>query len=274
MPSQHEHDEKFGHQLVLEKLFNKNQLIPRLREEFDLPIFKKYFVELGIPVDFGINLMVQIALHKRADVSTMVGVLRKYVDDAQQAANYLMTAALNGILYWEPITRVFIVRFAIPADVQLELDKFQFPLPMVVPPQEVIENTDIGMYLSKGFISLKAMYHHDEDLCLDHINSLNNMKLCINFDTVRMVKNKWRNLDKQKPSETRNDFMKRKKAFEKYDRVTKEVLSLVLMEENSFYLTHQPDKRGRTYCKGYHINYQGTAWNKAVVEFYDKESIE
>jgi DNA-directed RNA polymerase len=43
---------------------------------------------------------------------------------------------------------------------------------------------------------------------------------------------------------------------------------------NEFYLTHRYDKRGRVYCQGYHVTYQGTPWNKAVLELADKEIIE
>jgi DNA-directed RNA polymerase len=49
-----------------------------------------------------------------------------------------------------------------------------------------------------------------------------------------------------------------------------------ILEEygNEFYLTHRYDKRGRVYCQGYHISYQGNAWNKSVIELADKEIIE
>lgn len=89
-----------------------------------------------------------------------------------------------------------------------------------------------------------------------------------------MVKNKWKNLDKPKSGETREDFEKRRKAFLKYDKVAKDVIGLLIQEGNEFYLTHKYDKRGRVYCQGYHVTYQGAAWNKAVIEFADKELID
>ena len=48
-------------------------------------------------------------------------------------------------------------------------------------------------------------------------------------------------------------------------------VKLCLLNGNNFSLNHKYDKRGRTYCQGYHVNYQGTPWNKAVVEFSHKE---
>lgn len=111
------------------------------------------------------------------------------------------------------------------------------------------------------------------DVCLDHINRMNSQRLCINWNVANFVKNEWSSLDKPKEGETRKDFEKRVRAFEKYDRTAKGVMELVTQEGNNFSLAHRYDKRGRTYSSGYHINYQGTSWNKAVVEFADKELV-
>jgi DNA-directed RNA polymerase len=50
-------------------------------------------------------------------------------------------------------------------------------------------------------------------------------------------------------------------------------MDLMFTAGNRFYMTHKYDKRGRTYSQGYHINPQGNDWNKAVIEFADKEVI-
>jgi DNA-directed RNA polymerase len=65
----------------------------------------------------------------------------------------------------------------------------------------------------------------------------------------------------------------RRKAFEKYDQSSKDVMHALMGIRDRFWLTHKYDRRGRTYCVGYHINYQGTSWNKAVVEFANKEEL-
>jgi DNA-directed RNA polymerase len=71
----------------------------------------------------------------------------------------------------------------------------------------------------------------------------------------------------------RAEYKKRAKALDKYDRSSKVVTKQVLSLGNEFYLTHKYDKRGRSYSQGYHINYQGNAWNKAVVCLADKEFV-
>lgn len=271
-----ESDPKVAHQIELERLFNKNQLIPRIRKEFQECAefnFSKYMEECGIPVGFGLDLLVQMALHKRASLSTLIGCLRHHFYYSQDAADMIYKAAQADLVDYSTQLRMFVVKFNISADVQEELDKFQFPLPMVVEPMEVKDNCSTGMLTSGGSIILRNN-HHNDDVCLDHINRMNKVRFVINTDTATMVKNKWRNLDKAKEGETKDDFEKRKKAFEKYDRTAKDVIGLLVKEGNEFHLIHKYDKRGRIYCQGYHVTYQGAPWNKAVIEFADKEVIE
>ena len=60
---------RMTHQLELERLYNKNQLMPRIREEFisckDFS-FVDYMIENNFPVPLGLALLTQLILHKRA----------------------------------------------------------------------------------------------------------------------------------------------------------------------------------------------------------------
>lgn len=265
---------QIAHQIHLEKLYSKNQTIPRINKEFmDEPLIQKHLEENNIPIPFGVSLLTQMALHKRCNLQTLVGTLRHYYDDAQQVVDMILKCVEADLVDWSPVRKEFIVRYTISADVQEELDKYQFPLPMVVRPLPVCENTQTGYVTGKGSIILKRN-HHEDDVCLDHINRMNCIKFVINHDTATMIKNSWRNLDKPKAGETRFEFEKRKRAFDKYDRTAHHVIGEILQHGNEFYLTHKYDKRGRVYCQGYHVNYQGNAWNKAVVELAEKELVQ
>lgn len=264
------------HQIQLEELFSKNQLIPRIMAEFtecEQFDFRPYFTEKGIPEDFGYALLTQMALHKRCDLPTLIGVLRHHCSNDQQVADLLMKAVDADLVDWSHGLQVFIVKFTIAAEVQEELDRFQFPLPMVVEPKEVKHNKQSGYYLNNSSIILKKN-HHEDDVCLDHINRVNRIAFCVNLETAAMVKNQWRNLDRAKEGESKEDFERRKKAFDKYDRTARDVMVKLCQHGNQFYITHRYDKRGRIYAQGYHVNYQGTPWNKAVIEFANKEFIE
>lgn len=265
-----------SHQRELEKLYNKNQTITRIKSEFmDCSQFNfaEYMEAQGIPTGFGMDVMVQMALHKRCQLSTMVGLLNKHFNDVQKTADMLYKCAEADLIDWSPNMNLFIVKVTITDEVQQELDRFQYPLPMVVVPRTVKCNRDTGMLTSGGSLILKNN-HHEDDICLDHINRSNRIKFSINWNVVTMVKNQWRGLDKAKPGETRDDFGRRKKAFEKYDRTAKDVMGIITEHGNEFHLLHKYDKRGRSYCQGYHVNYQGADWNKAAVEFAKKEIVE
>jgi len=264
------------HQVELEKLYNKNQLISRIKAEFtncEEVNFTDIFTQNQIPIDFGYALLVQMALHKRAPLPTIVGVLRSLCETAQEVVQYIIKMCELDLCHWSPVYRQLIVAITISDDVQEELDRFQFPLPMVVEPIEVKSNRDTGYILNRGSIILKKN-HHSDDVCLDHINRMNRIKLTINRDTAKMIKNAWRNLDKPKEGESKEDFQKRKRAFEKYDRTCHDIIDVLTEHGNEFFLTHKYDKRGRIYCQGYHVNYQGAPWNKAVIELAEPEVIQ
>jgi hypothetical protein len=270
------------YQLELEKIFDNNQLFSRVRTAFrnaQAINFKEMMNKHEIPEDFGFDLLAQIAVHKRANVSTLVGCLRHHCDDSQATADLLEQAVKAKLLNYtlretdfQEDCYEFVVIYEIGARLQAELDRFQYPLPMVIPPKILKKNRDSGYLTGKGSVILRDN-HTDEDVCLDHLNRMNQVKLALNLDVAQTIQNKWRNLDKQKSDETYDDFKKRKKAFEKYDRVAKDVLGILTHEKNEIYLTHKYDKRGRTYCQGHHVSYQGTDWNKAIIELAEKELV-
>lgn len=264
------------HQESLEQLYSRCMLMPRLRreftedKEFEFPLYMK---EQGIPEKFGIDLLCQMALHKRAKLEALVGLLRHHFEgNSQRTADMLHLAAKADLVDWSPNLKIFIVKFNISADVQYELDRFQHPLPMVIEPREIKNNLSSG-YLHGSDSVLLRDNHHNDDVCLDHLNRVDKVPLTVNMNTASMIKNQWKNLDKPKVGETRIEFERRKKAFEKYDRTAMDVMALLMQHSDRFWMTHRYDKRGRVYCQGYHVNYQGTPWNKAVCEFADKEHV-
>lgn len=270
-----------AHEIELERLFNKNQTHSRIDREFrecKQFNFAKYMDDNGIPQSFGFDLLVQMVLHKRCDLPTLVGILRKHFKGAnasQQAADMLVVAAKADLVNWSPALEIFIIhdRLNITPDVQAELDRYQFALPMVVPPIPLRTNKSNAHLMGKDGSVILRNNHHDEDVCLDHLNRLNAIKFTLDNDTANMIANTWRNLDKPKNGEKKQDYDKRVRAFNKFDLTAREVMDLITKLGNEFHLTHKYDKRGRTYCQGYHVNYQGAPWNKAVIQLAEKEIV-
>lgn len=260
-------------QIDLENRYAKNHTIPRIKKYFIDSNIYVFLDAINMPRDFGINLMIQMALHKRASIPVLVGLLKKYLnDEAQTTAIYLEKAVDAALIDWDRMSEQCIVRFPIPRELQKELDQFQYPIPCIVPPKKLKTNRDTGYYTITNSAILRNN-HHDEDIYLEHLNRLNSIKLQLNTEVVRLVQNKWKNIDKQKEGETLPEFRRRQKAFRKFDRTSRDVIEALVIQGNQFYLTHKYDKRGRCYSMGYHVNYQGNDWCKAVIELEKGEIV-
>jgi hypothetical protein len=262
----------YAHQAELEKLYDKNKLIPRLRREFLAAGVAEYLERYEIPAPFGFDLLAQMELHKRCDVSTMVGLLRRHLGDSQETADMIRKCVVLDLVDYDIDKLQLVVKHEVTADVRAELERFQYPLPMVVPPRKLRGNKDTGYLTGERSVVLRDN-HTNQDLCLDHLNRANSVAFEINEDVALMVKNQWKGLDKQKSDETWDDFQRRKKAFAKFDRTAKDVMNKLTQLSTRHYLTHRYDFRGRTYCQGYHVNYQGNDWNKAIIQLADKEVV-
>ena len=266
-------------QLHLEQIHFSNQTLSKLRKTFSQPVIIDHLREHGIPLDFGLEFLAQIGLHRRANFKTMFGLLHHHFSEGkdeglQNCADMIEAAIEAGLCNYDPLSREMTVAVAIPADVQAELDKFQYPMPMVCKPKPLSSNRHSAYLTGGSGVILKRYNHHDDDVCLDHLNRLNCVELCLNMDTARMIENTWSNLQRQKDDETRDQYLKKVKAFVKYDTSARDVMQFVFISGNKFHMTHRYDKRGRTYAQGYHINPQGNEWNKAVVEFSTKELVD
>ncbi len=265
-------------QLELEIMYSKYQLIPVLSDEFRQAGIEDTCESLELDVKFTTAALVQMHLFKRCKPAVLIGVLLSYFEKEQDPAQ-ACADAIEELCHKDLIDCVrtengfvLIAKFVITGDVLDRLDKFQYPLPMVEEPQKVSNNRSTGYQTIKGSLILKKN-HHDEDICLDHINRMNAIPLSLNEDVVAFIQNQWRNLDKQKPTETVDEFKQRQKAFAKYDTASRDILQGLIVHGNRFWLTHKYDKRGRTYCQGYHVTYQGNDWNKACIQLADAEPL-
>lgn len=240
-------------QIDLEQLYAKNQTFKAIKDDFCERGFDVAFDEIDIPRDFGVDLLVQMELHKQALPETLIGILWKHFKDEdnpfQACADMLYKAAENNVVDYGLFGDRFSVRFEISAEARKRIDTYQYPLPMIEPPTTVWKNTQTGYRTLNGSMILKKN-HHEEDICLDHINRVNSIPLKINADILAFVENRWKNIDKRKPNESFEDFKKRRKAFDKFCENSADVIKALMMLNDRFWLTHKYDKRGRTYCQG------------------------
>ena len=104
---------------------------------------------------------------------------------------------------------------------------------------------------------------HDKDVCVDHINKMNSIPLTLEYRVITELEETSKAvIEYQEQLEQWEDF--KQKSLETYSEAAR---------KNEFYLLHNMDTRGRCYCDGYYINYQGSSFKKAIVQLHDKEIV-
>jgi hypothetical protein len=107
--------------------------------------------------------------------------------------------------------------------------------------------------------------HHEENVCLSHLNRMNHIPFTLSEPLLREMN--------EKPTfvfelEGQEEQWKnyRLESLHKYVEAIQKL-------DNKFYLRHYWDTRGRCYALSYHMSTQGTSYKKAIVQFYDKEIV-
>jgi hypothetical protein len=153
----------------------------------------------------------------------------------------------------------------LPDDLVQFIEESQFLPPMVCEPLELTHNFSSGYLTHNSSLILGSGNHHDGDLCLDVLNLCNSVPLQLDTQFLSTVEeNPTFALDDQDKVEDWKRFKEHSYMF----------YELMANNGNRFHFTHNPDKRGRLYCHGYHLSTQGTAFKKAMIEFAEEELVE
>ena len=253
----------------LEELFSKHQLLPVLRDQFKEMGDDQLVAEPAMATE----ALAQIYLHRQADVPTMVGILSPKFGTPQEVADKLLLLCEIDYLDFQKSSQKFIVKFDVSEDVQEMLDRYQYPLPMVVPPKPVKENWHTGYMTIKGSVVLNGSeYFDDKDMCLDHLNRANSVALSLNMDVVYSEEGKYIRPTRN-PGEDFTDFRKRQKQADVFYATSVDVMETIDSLSDQLFLTHKFDRRGRCYASGFHVNSQGDDYRKAVLQLANKEVI-
>lgn len=254
----------------LELLYSKYQLLPVLRDEFKT-VAEHYPDEEMQP--FITDVLTHMSLHRQADAETLVGILSPKYGDPQTVADQLvLLAELDYVDIEETIDGwKFMVKFDVSADVHEMLNKYQFPLPMLVHPKRLTRNFDTGYLTILNPVILNGSdYFDDKDVCLDHLNRMNHVALEVNMEVVRSEEGQFISPTRE-DDEDFKEFQKRQKQAVKFYETTVDVMNTLNALGGEFYLTHRFDRRGRCYASGYHISTQADDYRKAMLVLHRKE---
>lgn len=146
------------------------------------------------------------------------------------------------------------------------IEQAKFLPPMVCPPNIIKSNHDCGYLTFKKHLILKGYNQHNDDVCIDSINLLNQVPYSLDIELLKSIEEE---LTPGKGKKEITDLEKRKEDFDTLVLKTNDVCIDLIHAGNKFYFTHHPDARGRTYCRGYHCSYQGNSYRKAMLNFAD-----
>lgn len=147
--------------------------------------------------------------------------------------------------------------------------------PMIVKPETLEQNTDSPFRsIKKDHNILGYFNRHDLEVSLDVINTQNAIPLKLNQAVLAYKKPFHREVLTEREEallEPDDCYELEKRNWETYLE-QQEAIVKILPER--FYLTTKADKRGRLYCQGYHLNYQGNQYDKALIDLKTSCSFE
>ena len=141
----------------------------------------------------------------------------------------------------------------------------QYLPPMVCAPRTLTQNWQSAYLTHNDSLILGKGNHHDGDICLDVLNLQNQIPLRLSVEFLKTLE--------EEPTFVR-DTPEKAQQWQAFKETSYHFYTLMVKQGNQFYITNKVDKRGRMYCQGYHISYQGTAFKKAMVELAEGEYLE
>lgn len=145
------------------------------------------------------------------------------------------------------------------------IENSQYLPPMVCEPLPLVHNHSSGYLTHNDSLILGSGNHHDGDITLDVLNTINKVAFKLDLEFLSKVEEEPTfELDNQEKVDQWRRFKTQSYRF----------YSLMQQQGNRFYFNNKVDKRGRVYACGYHINPQGTSFKKAMLELAKEELVE
>ena len=174
---------------------------------------------------------------------------------------------------------IVISRVELDSEVTQYADNALYLPPLIIKPRKVRSNRDSGYITQRGESLILGFYenHHDDNICLDVLNTLNSNEYELDTDFINQYEEQWHReeLSQQEYEELshadREIYNMDAKTWKKFQEQGKFFQTLMIHHGNSFYLCNKVDKRGRIYSSGYHVNVQGSSFKKAMVNFKHHE---
>ena len=221
-------------------------------------------------------LVIILPIKGYISIQTVVGKLAGYLDypdpwdSIKTAAEIIAVVAKSDLYSLIPARNSESGSIQVISNYTLEdktislLDKMMYLPPLLCKPPKITKNYQSAYLTKDESLILGKGNHHEDPLALDAINIANSIPLSLDLEILKIEETS------KKPLDTED----KKLSFEKMRDQSKTVYKDIVNSGNKFYLSWRPDKRGRIYSSGYHINIQSSEYKKALINLADKEVIE
>lgn len=222
-----------------------------------------------------LDLLVGVAYCQREELFTSVSAqLAGRVGFSDKAESIQTVAELLAILCYtdafdickatKSASLVIINRMPLTERLRGFIADSQYLPPMVCEPEILKHNHSSGYLTHNDSLLLGKGNHHDGDLCLDVLNTQNQVALKLSIEFLCTVE--------EEPT-FELDSAEKIDQWGEYKRQSYQLYHLLVTQGNKFWLTHKVDKRGRIYAQGYHITTQGSSFKKASIELAHEEIV-
>lgn len=160
---------------------------------------------------------------------------------------------------------MLVSRIPLPQKLIRFIENSQYLPPMVCEPLELTHNHSSGYLTHNDSLILGSGNHHDGDICLDVLNTMNKVAFKLDLEFLSTVE--------EEPT-FELDTQDKLDNWLRFKSQSYEFYKLMAQQGNRFYFNNKVDKRGRIYSVGYHLNPQGAAFKKASLELANEEIVE
>lgn len=172
--------------------------------------------------------------------------------------------------------RMYITTKILLTEEQAEkLDELQYKIPMIAPPLPTNQkgNNKGSGYYTKGSDSLILNNNHEYDIDSTVLDRINSIPFTINVSLMKSIRNHWKCMENLDDEGNPMISLETNTNFDRFEKGVFKTSALMINHGNKFYFTNKYDKRGRVYCCGYHLSFQGNSYAKAQLEFSNKQHI-
>lgn len=172
--------------------------------------------------------------------------------------------------------RMYITTKILLTEEQAEkLDELQYKIPMIIPPLPTNQkgNNKGSGYYTKGSDSLILNNNHEYDIDSTVLDRINSIPFTINISLMKSIRNHWKCMENLDDEGNPMISLETNTNFDRFEKGVFKTSALMINHGNKFYFTNKYDKRGRVYCCGYHLSFQGNSYAKAQLEFSNKQYI-